>query len=240
VALDQPAISGSIRPMRRSAPVPISDVQTRPPHAAAGQRIGLLGGSFNPPHGAHRLITDIALKRLGLDRVWWLVTPGNPLKSRSELLPLANRVQLSRELVDDPRVVVTDFEKGLGTTFTAATLAHLKSRSQGVHFVWLMGADCLAEFHRWRNWRQIFEMMPVAVVDRPSWRLRALSSQCSRAFAGCRLPESSARRLPVSTPPCWTYLTGPTLRLSSTEIRLAAKIGVAPRKVSDTTRARGT
>jgi nicotinate-nucleotide adenylyltransferase len=226
--------------MRRSAPVPFTDFHTRPPHAAAGQRIGLLGGSFNPPHAAHRLITDIALKQLGLDRVWWLVTPGNPLKSRSELLPLAERVALSRALVDDPRVVITDFEKGLGTTFTAATLGYLRLRRPGVHFVWLMGADCLAEFHRWRNWRQIFETMPVAVVDRPGWRLPALSSKCGRTFAERRLPEAKARRLPVSAPPCWTYLTGPTMRLSSTEIRLAAKIGMASRKVSDTARMRGT
>jgi len=240
VALDQPAINGSIRPMRRSAPVPFSDFHTRPPYAAAGQRIGLLGGSFNPPHAAHRLITDIALKRLGLDRVWWLVTPGNPLKNRSELLPLAERVRLSRELVDDPRVVITDFEKGLGTTFTAATLAYLTSRTPGVHFVWLMGADCLAEFHRWRNWREIFEMMPVAVVDRPGWRLPALASKCGRAFAARRLPESRARPLPVSTPPCWTYLTGPTMRLSSTEIRRAAKAGGTPHGMRDTVPERGT
>lgn len=226
--------------MRRSDPVPFSDLHTRPPHAAAGQRIGLLGGSFNPPHAAHRLITDIALKRLGLDRVWWLVTPGNPLKSRSELLSLSKRVELSRALVDDPRVIVTDFEKGLGTTFTAATLAHLTFRSPGVNFVWLMGADCLAEFHRWRNWRQIFETMPIAVVDRPGWRLAALSSKCARTFVARRLPESAARRLPVSAPPCWTYLTGPTMRLSSTEIRLATKARGAPGDYQETVPARGT
>ena len=226
--------------MRRSAPVPFSRPSVRLPHTEHGQTIGLLGGSFNPPHAAHRLITEIALKRLGLERVWWLVTPGNPLKSRAELLPLAERVALSRTLVEDPRVIVTDFEKGLGTTFTAATLSYLRLRRPGVHFVWLMGADCLAEFHRWRNWREIFATMPIAVVDRPGWRLAALSSKCGRTFANRRMPESKARHLAVSAPPRWTFLTGPTMRLSSTQIRLASKTGSTPGRKLETARTQGT
>lgn len=208
--------------MRRSAPFRFGSIHARPPHAEPGQRIGLLGGSFNPPHAAHRLITEIALKRLALDRVWWVVTPGNPLKSRSELFPLVERVELARRLMDDPRVIITDFEKGLGSPFTAATLAHLKLRFPGVHFVWVMGGDCLADFHRWQHWRQIFETIPIAVVDRPGWRLPALASRAGRTFASSRLPDSHAPLLATSEPPAWIYLTGPTMHLSSTQLRLEA------------------
>jgi nicotinate-nucleotide adenylyltransferase len=178
--------------MRRSAPFRFGSIHANPPHAEPGQRIGLLGGSFNPPHAAHRLITEIALTRLRLDRVWWLVTPGNPLKDRSVLLPLAERLALARTLMDDPRVIITDFERGLNSPFTAATLAYLKLRFSSVHFVWLMGGDCLADFHRWQHWRQIFEMLPIAVIDRPGWRLPALASRAGRAFSSRRLPEARA------------------------------------------------
>jgi nicotinate-nucleotide adenylyltransferase len=208
--------------MRRSAPFRFGSIHARPPHAEPGQRIGLLGGSFNPPHAAHRLITEIALKRLDLDRVWWLVTPGNPLKSRSELLPLVERVSLARTLMDDARVVITDFERDLGSPFTAATLAFLQMRFAGVHFVWVMGGDCLADFHRWQHWRQIFETIPIAVVDRPGWRLPALASPAGRAFADRRVPESRAPLLPTINPPAWTYISGPTMHLSSTQLRLEA------------------
>jgi nicotinate-nucleotide adenylyltransferase len=207
--------------MRRSAPLGFGSIHARPPLARPGQRIGLLGGSFNPPHAAHRLITEIALKRLALDRFWWLVTPGNPLKQRSELRPLDERMRLCRALMDDPRVVITDFEKDLATSFTAATLAHLQLRHPGVRFVWVMGADCLAGFHLWQQWRQIFEAMPIAVVDRPGWRLKALSSQAGRAFAARRLPEAGAACLASRATPAWVYLSGPTLHLSSTQLRLA-------------------
>ena len=211
--------------MRRSAPFRFGSLKAKLPHAEPGQRIGLLGGSFNPPHAAHRLITEIAMQRLALDRVWWIVTPGNPLKSRSELLPLAERVGLARQLMTDPRVVITDFEKGLGSSFTAATLAHLRLRNPGVHFVWLMGADCLAGFHRWRQWREIFDAMPIAVIDRPGWRLPALASKAGRAFADRRLPEGRAATLAIEGPPRWALLTGPLSDLSSTEIR--SKQGLA-------------
>ncbi len=222
--------------MRRSAPFRFGSLDARLPHTEPGQRIGLLGGSFNPPHAAHRAISEIALKRLGLDRVWWLVTPGNPLKSRSELLPLEERMELARTLMRDPRVVVTDLEKGLGTTFTAATLAHLQLRRPGVRFVWVMGADCLAGFHRWQHWREIFSMMPIAVIDRPGWRLRALSSIAGRAFAKERLPEGKARQLAGASPPQWTLLSGRLMSISSTAIRAknaAARASPPPTKRND-------
>ncbi len=194
----------------------------RPPHAEPGQRIGLLGGSFNPPHEAHLLISQIALSRLGLDKVWWIVTPGNPLKAHDGLPPLHERMALCRRLASDRRIVVTGFEADLQTSFTAATLSHLAARFPETHFVWVMGADCLAEFHRWRHWRQIFETMPIAVVDRPGWHLRAIASVAARTFAAARLPAVRGRSLPVTRPPAWTFLIGPLSSQSSTALRKAA------------------
>ncbi|MBS0240917.1 MAG: nicotinate-nucleotide adenylyltransferase [Proteobacteria bacterium] len=208
--------------MRKSAPYRFGSLKARLPHAEPGQRIGLLGGSFNPPHAAHRLITEIALKRIGLDRVWWIVTPGNPLKSHRELLPLGERVRLARGLVRDPRVIVTEFEAALDSPFTAATLGHLKLRLPEVQFVWLMGADGLVSFDRWQQWQEIFKAVPIAVIDRPGWRLKALASRAAARFADRRWPEDRARLLPFGQPPCWSFLTGPMLKVSSTEIRAKA------------------
>lgn len=205
--------------MRKSAPFRFGSLRARLPYAAAGQKIGLLGGSFNPPHAAHKSITEIALRRLGLDRVWWLVTPGNPLKNRKELLPLAERVELARGMMRDPRVVVTDFEKDLAASLTSATLAHLRLRYPSAQFVWVMGADCLAGFHLWQQWREIFEGMPIAVIDRPGWRLKATSSIAARSFAKYRLDESRARNLALCRAPRWVLLTGRLMPHSSTEIR---------------------
>lgn len=205
--------------MRRSAPVRFGSLAARLPHTEPGQRIGLLGGSFNPPHAGHRGISEIALQRLGLDRIWWVVTPGNPLKSRQDLLPLDERVAQARIMADDRRILVTAFERDLSSSFTAATLQHLRLRRPGVRFVWVMGADGLAQFHRWQHWRQIFELMPIALVDRPGWRLKAIASPAAQAFAGQRLPEARAMDLARRKPPCWTLLSGPLLAISSTEIR---------------------
>ena len=191
----------------------------KPPPAGTGQRIGLLGGSFNPPHDAHVLISEIALKRLELDRLWWLVTPGNPLKSANALAPLEDRVAACRALARDPRIVVTTFEKELATAFTAATLDFLRTRHPRSHFVWIMGADCLAQFHRWQQWRHIFETMPIAVVDRPAWRLKAASSPAAKTFGGSRLPESQAAALPTARAPAWSLITGPLSPISSTALR---------------------
>lgn len=196
-------------------------VAARPPHAEAGQRIGLIGGTFNPPHAGHVLVSEIALARLGLDRVWWIVTPGNPLKSRAGLPDLATRLAQCRTLARDPRIIATGFEAGLATTFTAATLGFLVRRLPGVHLVWIMGADCLAELHRWREWRRILATLPIAVIDRPGWHLKALASPAARAFAAGRLPQAKARRLAAAVPPAWTLLTGPLSPISSTAIRAA-------------------
>jgi nicotinate-nucleotide adenylyltransferase len=178
-----------------------------------------LGGSFNPPHAGHRAISQAALKQLGLDRLWWLVTPGNPLKPQAGLLPLRERLALSRTMAADPRIIVTGFEKNLGSAHTVSTLSFLRRRFPDTHFVWLMGADCLSQFHHWVRWREIFQMLPIAVIDRPGWRLRALSSKAAQTFEHARLPEAQAHRLAVKPPPAWAFLTVPLSNISSTAIR---------------------
>jgi nicotinate-nucleotide adenylyltransferase len=209
--------------MRQSAPDRFGRIKAQPPLAAPGQAIGLLGGSFNPPHAAHRLVSEIALKRLGLAKVWWLVSPGNPLKRRSDAAPLAERVVLCRAVATNPHIEVTAFEADLPTPYTVSTLAFLKARSPLVRFVWIMGADNLADFDRWLRWREIFGLFPVAVVDRPGWRMKALASKAARAFASSRLPETEARMLAHTPPPVWTFLTGPLSQVSSTAMRGKAK-----------------
>jgi nicotinate-nucleotide adenylyltransferase len=186
-------------------------------------RIGILGGSFNPPHAAHRLISETALKRLRLDKVWWVVSPGNPLKQRTPPAPLAERMRQCRAVATNPHIIVTDFEADLPSPYAVSTLAFLKARSPLVHFVWIMGADNLAQFDHWERWREIFTMVPVVVVDRPGWRMKALASKAARAFAKSRRPETDAALLAHTPPPAWTFLTGPLSHASSTAIRNRAK-----------------
>ncbi|MFM9850170.1 MAG: nicotinate-nucleotide adenylyltransferase [Hyphomicrobiaceae bacterium] len=205
--------------MRKSAPFKFGSIRARPPHAEPRQRIGLLGGSFNPPHAAHRQISQIALKRLKLDRVWWIVTPGNPLKAHGELAPRSERIADCRAVARDARITVTGFEAELGSAFTAGTLMFVTQRYPHTRFVWIMGADGLPQFHRWGQWRDIFHTLPIAVIDRPGWHLPALSSKAAGAFARARVPAWRAARLADATPPAWTFLTGPLTRLSSTAIR---------------------
>jgi nicotinate-nucleotide adenylyltransferase len=197
----------------------LTGADLRPPLALAGMRIGLLGGSFNPPHAAHRMISLTALKRLSLDQVWWMVSPGNPLKEHDGLAPLSERLLLSREVSRHPRIKVTGFEAGIGTAYTAEVLRFLRRRFPRTHFVWLMGADNLAGFHRWSEWQAIFGLMPVAVEDRPEWRRRALASPAASRFGRFRIPEAEAAALPSLAPPAWCYLSGPLSKLSSTALR---------------------
>jgi len=191
----------------------------RMPHAAKGMAIGLFGGSFNPPHQGHLLVAETALRRLRLDRLWWMVTPGNPLKSGRELLPLGDRVRLSEELAADPRVQVTAFEAALSSRFTADTLAAVKRRNPGVHFVWVMGADNLRDFHRWQRWRRIAMTFPIAVVDRPGDTLSFLSAVLPKCFDHARVDEADAEMLARRPAPAWTFLHGPRSPLSSTLLR---------------------
>ena len=191
----------------------------RLPPFQPGMRVGLLGGSFNPPHEGHALVTRLALTRLGLDRVWWLVTPGNPLKSPAELAALQARVEAARRLVAGPRVAVTDIEARIGARYTYDTLAWITRRAPKVRFVWIMGADNLRQFHLWRHWRAIAGLTPIAVVDRPGSTLRAMSSRAAIALGRWRAPESGAARFVDRPPPAFLFLHGPRSDSSSTVLR---------------------
>jgi nicotinate-nucleotide adenylyltransferase len=193
-----------------------------PPHGP-GLKVGLLGGSFNPAHQAHRAVSLFAMKRLGLDRVWWLVTPGNPLKDTRGLPPLAHRMAAARRMAAHPRIDVTDLEAAIGTRFTCDTIARLTRRFPAVRFVWIMGADNLASFHRWRNWRAIAARVPIAVIDRFGASLAAAAAPAALALAKARFPESAARSLARRHPPAWVYLHGIKSPLSSTALRATAK-----------------
>ncbi len=200
---------------RNRAPRPAPPL---PPHAA-GMRIGLLGGSFDPAHAAHRMISLAALRRLGLDAVWWLVTPGNPLKNTTGLPAAARRAEAARLVAGHPRIRVTTVEEAMGTRFTRDTLVLLKRRCPGVRFVWLMGSDNLAGFHRWKRWTDILGMMPVAVFDRPGSTLKAPATRAAGRFGRFRLPEDVGRGMPRLRAPAWALFHGPRSALSSTAIR---------------------
>lgn len=191
-----------------------------PPHAP-GMRIGLFGGTFDPPHAAHRAASLLALRRLGLDRLWWLVTPGNPLKDVSGLAPLAERVAAARALSHHPHIDVTDFEADLGTNYTYGTVSYLVRSCPGVHFVWIMGADNLRHFHRWQRWREIAALVPIAVIDRLGPSLYSAAGVTGQALAWARLPENAATTLANRKPPAWIYLHGLKSPLSSTALRAA-------------------
>jgi nicotinate-nucleotide adenylyltransferase len=182
-------------------------------------RIGLLGGSFNPPHAAHRAISLFAIKRLKLDRVWWLLTPGNPLKNHDGLHALSERAEAARTTADDPRIDISCLEAVIGVRYTVDTIIHLRRRVSGVRFVWIMGADNLAQFHRWKDWRRIASEVPIAVIDRPPQSFRALAAPAAQALARYRLPENQATRLTDQRPPAWVFLTGMKLKMSSTGLR---------------------
>jgi nicotinate-nucleotide adenylyltransferase len=184
-------------------------------------RIGLFGGTFDPPHAAHRAASLLAMRRLNLDRVWWLVTPGNPLKDTQGLAPLAERLAAARALAQHPRIDVSDFEAHIGTRYTYATIKYLVRRCPGVHFVWIMGADNLRHFHRWQRWRDIAALVPIAVVDRLGPSLYSTAGVTGQALAWARLPESAARALAERRAPAWTYLHGLKSPLSSTALRAA-------------------
>ena len=189
------------------------------PVAKPGQVIGLLGGSFDPPHEGHVHITKSALKRFGLDRIWWLVSPGNPLKAQGPA-PLAERMQAADALMQHPRVTVTDIEARLGTRYTAQTLVALRRRYPGVRFVWLMGADNLAGFHQWQDWRWIMENVPVGVLARPGDRISARLSKAAKVYAHARLPGRASHVLGHMDAPAWSFVNLPMSGQSSSAIRM--------------------
>ncbi len=198
------------------------------PPFSRGMRIGLFGGSFNPPHAGHALVCELALKRLGLHRIWLMVSPGNPLKSREGLPALAERMAAARRLTRDPRVVVTGFEAKIGAAYSFQTVDYLRRACPGVHFVWIIGADNLATFFRWRRWRDIARKMPILVVDRPGATHRAERGVAANWLARRRLPESQAKTFALRKPPALIVLHGPRSSLSSTRLRAARTALVNP------------
>jgi len=182
-------------------------------------RIGLFGGTFDPPHRAHLGASLLALKRLRLDRVWWLVTPGNPLKDTRGLAPLAERLAAARALTRDPRIAITGFEQDLGVRYSYDTVSYLVKRCPGVRFVWIMGADNLRSFHRWQKWREIARLVPIAVIDRLGPSLYSAAGVAGQAFAQARIRDSSAGSLADRRPPAWVFLHGLKSPLSSTALR---------------------
>ena len=189
-----------------------------PPHGRR-QRIGIFGGSFNPAHAAHRLVSLTALRRLRLDAVWWLVTPGNPLKNKRDLPSTTTRVVAARHIAAHPRIHVIAIEERLGSSYTYDLIAYLKRRSSTARFVWIMGADNLAGFHHWARWQEIAAAVPIAVIDRPGSTHHALRAPAALALNSFRVPESKAAVLATRTAPALMVLHGPRSNLSSTALR---------------------
>ena len=189
------------------------------PPFGRGQRIGLFGGSFNPPHDGHRAASLIALHRLRLDRVWWLVSPGNPLKDTRDLPGVGERIESARRLAAHPKIMVTGFEQTLGSPFTCDTVTALVARCPAVHFVWLMGADSFADFHLWKHWKTIADTLPLAVIDRPGSTLRAARTPAAASLSGVRLDEGDAALLATTDAPAYVFLHGKRSSLSSTRLR---------------------
>lgn len=188
------------------------------PLAFSGQKIGLLGGSFDPPHRGHVEITSEALQRFGLDQVWWLVTPGNPLKAHGPA-PVAERIAKAHAIIAHPRVRITALECHLGTRYTAQTLRKLTALYHGVHFTWIMGADNMVSLHRWDDWETIMQTVPVGVLARPGSTLRAGLSRAARIYPEARLPEAQSHRLGGMSAPAWCLVHMPLNKMSSSAIR---------------------
>ncbi len=210
------------------------------------RRIGLLGGSFNPAHEGHRHVSVEALKRLGLDEVWWLVSPQNPLKSDDGMEPLASRVARARMITRHPRIRVDAPELLLGTRYTLDTVRALRRRYPHAKFVWLMGADILPQLVRWQGWRELFAAIPIAAFARPGWSYPALLSAAPRAFARYRVTAEQARGLATCEPPAWCFIPSRLDGHSATAIRAVrvrrpkpkgSAIADQPRQLADRSKA---
>lgn len=209
--------------MQRISPRHIPGITELPP-SARGMRIGLFGGSFNPAHEGHKLVAEQALRRLGLDAVWVLVTPGNPLKDHSDLAPLAERVEGARALMGEPSIRITGFEAAKGFGYSYETIKFLKQSLPDRKFVWIMGADNMVGFHRWERWRDIAQLLPIAIYVRPGSSRLAPSSKAATVLARYRIDETDAPTLADRRPPAWVYLHGLVSSLSSTAIRARARL----------------
>ena len=189
----------------------------------SGQRIGLLGGSFNPAHEGHLAISEAALEKLKLDHVWWLMSPQNPLKETKDLASFEARLLAAKELTNNPRIYVSGLEQEYALDYTVQTLEFLKSHLLKTHFVWLMGIDCLLEFDRWKSWEKIIKLVPIAVFARPGYSVDALTGQVAARLKDFRWPEKEVPRLATATPPAWVYFEGPMVELSATQLRNQAE-----------------
>ena len=188
------------------------------PLVLPGLTIGLLGGSFDPPHEGHVHISKIAIKIFNLSKLWWLVSPGNPIKDK---MPsnITNRVQEEKKIMEHPSVIITDIEKKLQTKFTFQSLIKIKKLYPGTRFVWIMGADNLINFHHWENWDWIMKNIPIGVMARPTEQIKAGLSPAATRFRKYRLPQEKSLLLPYLSPPVWTLVTGSMKNISSTKLR---------------------
>ena len=184
-----------------------------------GRKIGLLGGSFNPAHRGHVMISLQALTHLGLDEVWWLVSPQNPLKSTDGMATEASRVTTARATAIHPKIKVANLEQVLGTQYTVDTLAALQRQAPQTHFVWLMGADNLIQLPKWRQWQDIMASVPIAIFGRPDYSLQAMTSKVAKQYARFRLHPTAAENLALSPPPAWTFIHYRQDPISATLIR---------------------
>ncbi|MBI1362200.1 MAG: nicotinate-nucleotide adenylyltransferase [Alphaproteobacteria bacterium] len=191
----------------------------RLPGPSAGLRIGVMGGSFDPPHSGHIHLMKVARRRLGLDWIWILPATGNPLKHTTTAF--RDRLAAARRTLAGPRVRISALEADLHLTYTIDLVRALKRLAPDAHFVWIMGGDNLGQFHRWRRWREIAETIPIAVVSRPGSGPTPLLSRFARTFADARIPTEAARTLADQTAPAWVYLPAPLDPASSTDIRIA-------------------
>lgn len=202
---------------------------TLPLATSAGLKVGLLGGSFNPAHEGHRLVSLMALRQLQLNQVWWLVSPQNPLKQTSDMAPLDERMQGAQEVANHPNIVVTDIEAGLGTRFTIDTIRALQQRYSLVHFTWLMGADNMVQLPKWAKWRELIETIPMAIYPRPEFNLKARLSPAATTYRSAWLDPSDAALLPRLAAPALCFLEGPQNPISATQLRQEPQSGLSPK-----------
>jgi nicotinate-nucleotide adenylyltransferase len=211
---------GLLRRVRLLLPVLEADDPAAEPGKTGSRplRVGLLGGSFNPAHEGHRYVSIEALRTLQLDQVWWLVSPQNPLKSKAGMAPIGERLEKARKVARHPRIKVTTLEGRLHTRYTVDTMKRLRAW-KGYRFVWLLGADNLAQLPRWKQWTELFACCPIAVFERVPYSYRALAGVAALRFANARVGEQQARDLAQRPPPGWVYLRLRPHPASSTEIR---------------------
>ncbi len=188
------------------------------PIHSKGQKIGLYGGSFNPPHEGHKHAVLLAMQKLRLDAVWVLVSPQNPLKIELSA-PIEERMAATQALMNHPKIHVLDIERVIDTRYTLDTVQHLQNSCKNVHFVYIMGADNLVELHRWHKWQNLMRAVPICVVDRPNYTHKALRSRAALQFLSARILEQYAHSVPNLAAPAWVFLHGKLNPLSSSNLR---------------------